>query len=180
MEKLGHIARPQVIDVLMERLVFERAGVRLYDRIIEVIEVSGSAAVQVMLGQLRQHREEEQEHADWLEGQVLSLGGDPHAETERARLVETLSKGIEEVVLQSDDTVIPHLLSALLAAELVDGAGWALLVDLAEKAEDHEAKQEFARRARQEEDHLTFVRTAVSRFAQNDVLGKSVELPTAP
>lgn len=180
MNKLTQANRGQVIDVLMERLVFERAGVKLYERIVEVIEQSGNAAVQVMLGQLREHRDQEQEHAEWLERQIVALGGDPEAETERARLVEAESAGIEDVVLRSDDTVIPHLVHALYAAELVDAAGWDLLVELADEAGDDGAKKEFKKRAREEEEHVTFVRKAVERFAWHDILGETVRMPTSP
>lgn len=180
MEKLGQANRSQVIDVLMERLAFERSAVELYDRVIEVITQSGSGAVQVMLGQLQAQRDQEQEHADWLERQVRALDGDPTAETERSRLIEIEAKGIEEVVLGSDDAVIPHLLHALYAAELVDEAGWKLLIDLAGEAGDDEAKRQLEKRAREEEEHLSFVRKAVERFARHEILGESVRMPTSP
>ncbi len=46
MEKLAQHGAAKVIDVLNERLAFERAGVKLYDRVLEVMRaaaVSGPA-----------------------------------------------------------------------------------------------------------------------------------------
>jgi bacterioferritin (cytochrome b1) len=180
MDRLSQANRGQVIDVLMERLAFERAGVRLYDRIVDVIAESGNPAVQVMLGQMRENRDQEWEHAEWLERQVQALGGDPEVETERSRLVQIESSGLEELVLDSNDTVIPHLFHALYAAELVDHAGWDLLVELADDADDDAAKKEFKKRLREEEEHVVFVRKAVERFARHDILGETVRMPTSP
>jgi bacterioferritin (cytochrome b1) len=174
MEKLSQHDKTKVIDVLNERLTFERAGVKLYDRVLEVMRTGGEGAAR-MLPEMEQHRSEEKEHEEWLEAQIRSLGGDAHAETDKSRLVTRESKGIEEVVMS--DAELPHLLHALLAAELVDNAGWDLLVQLADEAGDRDAKREFKKRLHEEEDHLLFVRKAVERLSFRDVLGADVELP---
>jgi hypothetical protein len=72
---------------------------------------------------------------------------------------------------------LPHLLQALLAAELVDNAGWDLLAQLADEAGDREAKRAFKKRLHEEEDHLLFVRKAVEKLAFAEVLGEDVKLP---
>ncbi len=177
MEKLARYDAAKVIDVLNERLAFERAGVKLYDRVLEVIRASGDANVQRMLEEMQEHRDEEKEHEEWLEEQIRSLGGDAHAETDKSRLVTRESKGIEEVVMS--DAALPHLMHALLAAELVDNAGWDLLVQLADEAGDREAKREFKKRLHQEEDHLVFVRKAVEKLSVAEVLGKEEKLPSS-
>lgn len=177
MEKLAKYDASKVIDVLNERLAFERAGVKLYDRVLEVVRASADENAQRMLEELQQHRDEEKEHEEWLEAQIRGLGGDAHAETEKSRLVTRESKGIEEVVLS--DAELPHLLHALLAAELVDNAGWDLLTQLADEAGDREAKREFKQRLHQEEDHLIFVRKAVEKLSISDVLGKEQKLPSS-
>ncbi len=176
MEKLAKHDAGKVIDVLNERLAFERAGVKLYDRVLEVVRASADENVQRMLDELQQHRDQEKEHEEWLEEQIRSLGGDAHSETDKSRLVTRESKGIEEVVMS--DAQLPHLLHALLAAELVDNAGWDLLVQLADEAGDREAKREFKKRLHEEEDHLLFVRKAVEKLSVAEVLGKEQKLPT--
>ena len=168
MDKLANANKTRLIDFLNERLTFERAGVKLYDRIIEKVRASTMPQFQRMLDDLVEHRGEEKEHEEWLEAQIRSLGGDAHAQTEMSRLVTRESAGIEQVI--ENDPEIPHLLHALLAAELVDNAGWDLLVELADEAGDHSAKREFKKRLHEEEDHLTLIRQAVENFAVEQVL----------
>jgi bacterioferritin (cytochrome b1) len=177
MEKLAEHNRAKAIDLLSERLAFERAGVRLYDRILEVIETSGDSNVKRMLDELHEHRNEEKEHEEWLEAQIRSLGGDAHAQTEMSELVTRESKGIEEVVMS--DAKLPHLFHALLAAELVDNAGWDLLVEVADEAGDHQAKRELKKRLHEEEDHLLLIRKAVEKFSFQEVLGEEVKMPSS-
>jgi bacterioferritin (cytochrome b1) len=165
----------KVIDVLSERLAFERAGVKLYDRILAVMHATQDEDVTRMIPEMQKHRDEEKEHEEWLEARIRDLGGDAHSETDRSRLVTRESKGIEEVVMS--DASLPHLLHALLAAELVDNAGWDLLAELAAEAGDHAAKRELKKRLHEEEDHLLLVRKAVERLAFADVLGEDRKLP---
>ncbi len=175
---MGDVAKhdpAKLIDVLNERLAFERAGVKLYDRILEVMRAAGDEGVARMIPEMQKHRDEEKEHEEWLEAQIRALGGDAHTETPKSRLVTRESKGIEEVVMS--DAELPHLLHALLAAELVDNAGWDLLAEVADEAGDGKAKREFKRRLHEEEDHLMFVRKAVEKLAFGEVLGEDVKLP---
>jgi ferritin-like metal-binding protein YciE len=129
-----------------------------------------------MLDEMQEHRDEEKEHEEWLEAQIRDLGGDAHGETDKSRLITRESKGIEEVVMS--DAQLPHLFHALLAAELVDNAGWDLLVQLADEAGDHRAKREFKKRLHEEEDHLLFVRKAVERYSEKEVFGRDVTMPS--
>ncbi len=141
------------------------------------MRASGDENASRMLEEMQTHRDEEKEHEEWLEAQIRGLGGDAHAETDKSRLVTRESKGIEEVVMS--DAELPHLLHALLAAELVDNAGWDLLVQLADEAGDRDARKEFKRRLHQEEDHLIFIRKAVERLSVQEVLGKETKLPSS-
>jgi bacterioferritin (cytochrome b1) len=175
MKELASYDTSKVIDVLNERLAFERAGVKLYDRVLEVMQGTSDENVQRMLEEMEGHRNEEKEHEEFLEEQIRTLGGDAHGETEKSRLVTRESRGIEEVVMS--DAELPHLFHALLAAELVDNAGWDLLVQIANEAGDREAKREFKRRLHEEEDHLIFVRKAVEKLSFREVLGEDVKLP---
>jgi bacterioferritin (cytochrome b1) len=179
MQELAQYDPEKLVDLLTERLTFERAGVALYDAIIAKIEASQDEQVQRVVPQLREHRDEEKEHEEWLEAQIRALGGDVDEKTEMARLVETESSGIEQVILDGDNDP-SHLFHALLAAELTDNAGWDLLVTLAGEAGDRDAKKAFKQRLHEEEDHLVFVRRAVEGFACHAVLGEALELPAHP
>lgn len=179
MDILAQHNRSKVVDLLMERLTFERASVKLYDRVLERMIDSDNPEVQRMLQAMREHREEEKEHEEWLEAQLRALDANPHGESELSRLIETESMGIEEVVLHSG-AQLPHLLHAMLAAELVDNAGWELLVQLADEAGDKAAKKGFKKRLHEEEKHLLFLRKVMERLNLREVLGEKVHLPSTP
>jgi bacterioferritin (cytochrome b1) len=174
-KELANYDRAKVIDVLNERLAFERAAVKLYDRFLEAMRASGDENITRMLDETQQHRDEEKEHEEYLEGEIRALGGDAHSETDKSRLITRESKGIEEVVMS--DAELPHLFHALLAAELVDNAGWDLLVHIADEAGDRQAKREFKKRLHEEEEHLLLIRDAVEKLSFQEVLGEEVKLP---
>jgi ferritin-like metal-binding protein YciE len=169
--RLADTNREQVVDLLCERLAFERSTVRLYDRILEALRVGGDASTRELHATMLKHREEENEIARWLEGRIRELGGDERAETDLARLATREARGIDEVA-ENDAADITHLLHALLAVEGVDNAGWDLLVHLADAAGDARTKHELERRLRQERQHLAFVRQAIERLAIQTLFGE--------
>jgi len=175
MQPIPDANRSKLIDVLNERLAFERAGVMLYDRILARMRESQDENIRRMLDEMEKHRNEEKEHEEWLEEQIRMLGGSAHTDTEHSVLVSRESQGIIDVVM--NDPELPHLFHALLAAELVDNAGWDLLVQIADEAGDKASKREFKKRLHEEEDHLLFVRKAVEKFTIKDVLGEDVKMP---
>jgi bacterioferritin (cytochrome b1) len=179
MDELAAKNRDKVLDLLNERCAFERTAVKLYDAIVAKIRRANQAEFTRMLAQMQEHRDQEKEHEEWLEEQIRALGGDPHAETEHVQLTAKESQGILAVILNGDPE-IPHLFHALLVAELADNAGWDLLVELAEEADDDKAKRAFKKRLHEEEEHLIFVRRAMERFAREEVLGEQVAMPTQP
>jgi bacterioferritin (cytochrome b1) len=178
MHKLARNNPEKVVDLLSERLTFERAGVKLYDAIIAKLQTSNEPEVHRTLRAMHEHRNHEKEHEEWLEAQIRALGGDAHTETDMARLATRESAGIEAVVLGDTDPI--HLFHALLAAELADNAGWDLLVALADEAGDRAAKKEFKKRLHEEEDHLVFVRRALASLARSSVLGEELDMPVGP
>lgn len=223
MERLAYRNRERFIDVLAERLGFERTSVKLYEKVLERMRrpgagKSGSAGdgdystyglsgyqdedvlpgmsedigreqarvtgwddpeesvVAEMLPLLAACCDQEKEHEAWLESTIRRLGGDPGRKTEMSRLAAREASGIEEVVMK--DPEIPHLLHALLAAEHVDGAGWDLLVELAEEAGDREAEAQFEKRLREEDQHVAFLRGALRAFSAHAILGEDLRSPT--
>ena len=176
MQKLAGTNVSRVIDLLNERLTFERSGVKLYDKILERMRTDPQAAR--MVEQMQEHRDEEKEHEEWLEEQIRALGGDARSPSERSILVRAESQGIEHVIER--DAQLPHDFHALLVAELADNAGWDLLVQLADEVGDRDAKKEFKKRLHEEEEHLLFVRHAVEQFAKDEVLGEPVRMPSSP
>jgi len=174
MDKLSGKNRWRVIDLLAERLAFARAGVKLYGTLLS--RVRSEPALQALVGELERHRDEEQEHEQWLEAQIRALGGDVHVPTEHSVLAQVESEGVERVIRR--DASIPHDFHALLAAELADHAGWDLLVQIADEFDDAEAKEQFARRLREEEQHLLFVRKTLLELTRDEV-SEAPPLPPA-
>ena len=168
MKQLAEHNRDKLIDLLCERLAFERTSVRLYDTILGKLDASGASVIEFR-DEMQRYRDQEKEHEEFLEGCVRDLGGDAAVRTDLVQLVQRESKGIEQVV-ETDD-LLPHVIHALYTAELVDNAGWELLVELADDADDREAREAFRKRLHEEEDHLICVRSAMLAFARRDVLG---------
>ncbi len=179
MKKLSQRNPEKLVDLLHERLTFERTSVKLYDRILAQMAASEDPQILRMLDTMQAYRDEEAEHQAWLEEQIQALGGDVNGESEMSRLVAEESRGIEQIILR-EDVALQHLFHALMAAELVDNAGWDLLTALAEEADDDEALDCFALRQAEEEDHLEYLRQTLSRYAESQVLGGRLELPTEP
>ena len=138
MENLGKMNPEKVIDVLGERLAFERSGVKLYDAILKKVKASRHTQLKKLVHELEEHRDQEEEHAEWCAEQIRALGGDPDEKTERALLVEIEAQGLEEVIF--GDAPLSQMFHALNTAELADNGGWALLVGLADQAGDEEVK----------------------------------------
>lgn len=178
MKKLAQQHPDKLLDLLSERLAFERTAVQLYDSVLSKLRIRRDKCVLAMVETLTKQRNEEQDHEVWLEAQVRALGGDAHTETDLSGLVERESRGILDVIAQDDE--LPHLFHALLTAELVDENGWKLLLELANEADDAVARREFELRAAAERKHVIYVRSVVSAFARKDVLGRSVQLPAVP
>lgn len=177
MEKLARHNAALVLDVLSGRLAFERTGVTLYDAVIQKIERAGEPRYHVLIDQLRHNRNEEKEHEEWLEAQIRALGGSAHETTTMSQLELEESTGIKSVIVDGHQKVL-HLLHALLAAELADNAGWDLLVKLADDTGDTAAKAQFAKRLAEEVKHLAFIREAVVRAAELEILGFSEKMPS--
>lgn len=168
----------KLLDLLNERLTFERTAVKLYDLVLTRMKKSQDRTMLAMVAAMTKHRNEEKEHEEWLEDRVRELGSDAHSVTELSDLVDRESRGLMEVI--STDEELPHLFHALLAAELVDDTGWKLLLQLADEAGDDDARRELRKRALEEEEHLVYVRSIVAAFARKDVLGRTVQMPVAP
>jgi rubrerythrin len=179
-KKLAERKPEKLLDLLNERLTFERAGVRLYDAVVAKMQEMNLPDVPEgtsILAKLKMIRTQEKEHEEWLEEQIRALGGTAHEETDRSDLVQREARGIIDVIEQ--DSELPHLFHALLTAELVDESGWKLLLELADEAEDDEARAEIAKRTREEEDHLVFVRSLVASMARAEILGRTAQNPAA-
>lgn len=148
---------PEVlIDKLGERLAFERTGTRLYEAMIMKCIALENAGETVPVADLERLRDEEAEHFMLLTEAMTTLGADPTAQTPCADVAAVQSLGILQVI-SDPRTNLAQSLNALLSAELVDHAGWELLIQLAEQMGQDEWASRFRHALAQESEHKVLV-----------------------
>src|SRR5437667_9829348 len=106
MDKLAKKNVTKVIDLLSERLAFERAGVKLYDTLHARLRVATDPTLKARLEQVEHNRDEDEEHVEGPEAQIRALGGDAHARAERSVLVRAEPGSVARVMRRDDG--IPH------------------------------------------------------------------------
>lgn len=109
------------------------------------------------LATLERIRAEELAHFRMLCEAMESLGGDPTAQTPCADATATASMGLIQV-LTDPRTTIAQCLNAMLTAELTDNAGWELLIQLSEDADESELTGRFLAALNQEQGHLLTIK----------------------
>lgn len=145
--------RPQVfIDKLAERLAFERGGTRLYDAVLVKCEATEEVDSQV-LSDLQQIRDQEAQHAQLIQECIETLGADPTAQTPCADLVGVETMGLLQAA-SDPRTTLAQSLHVALSAELVDGAGWEILILLADKLGHDDMVERFRIALDHENQHL--------------------------
>lgn len=150
-----------LLDKLSERLAFERMGTRLYEALLNKIEILGETTPGPTIEQIEEIGREEMEHFLMLNRTITDIGGDPTVQSPCADVAGVASMGILQVVTDPR-TSVAQCLQALLTAELTDNAGWELLIKLADSLGQDEMRAEFETALANEEEHLLNVRTWVS------------------
>jgi rubrerythrin len=160
--------RPQVfIDKLGERLAFERGGVRLYDTLLGKCEVWPDVVPEDTMTELRRFRDEEAQHFLLVKQALEQIGADPTAQTPCADLVGVESAGLVQAMNDPRTNVLQSL-HVMLDAELLDNAGWEMLVELARSVGQDDIAQSFQTALHQEATHLSRLRMLVSALTAND------------
>jgi bacterioferritin (cytochrome b1) len=150
-----------LLDKLSERLSFERMGTRLYEALINKVEVMGESSPGPTLAELQQIREEELRHFLLLKRAITALGGDPTVQSPCADVAAVASLGILQI-LTDPRTSVAQCLQAILTAELTDNDGWRLLINLSDTLGYTEMVNDFQVALENEEGHLTNVRSWLS------------------
>lgn len=149
-----------LLNKMGERLAFERSGVRLYECFIakcEAAAATGTLPDAVDVDLLRQFCIEEAQHFALLRDVMAGLGADATAQTPDADVAAVASLGLMKVI-QDPRTSVPQALEALLSVELIDNAGWELLVRLARQMTMDAIADQFHQAEEQEDRHLAAVR----------------------
>lgn len=158
--RIGHHA---FLDKLGERLAFERTGTRLYEALLSKYQASDDKEILPPLSKLEQFYQEELLHFYMLTDIVTELGGDPTAITPAANIGAMSSIGWLQVMSDPRISFVQSL-EILLQAELVDNAGWELLITLADETGLTEISEQFQKAQEEENVHLESVREWVNNL----------------
>jgi rubrerythrin len=156
-----------LIDKLGERLAFERGGVRLYESLLIKCEAAPEILPEGALERLRHFRDEEAQHFALLAQALQDIGADPTAQTPCADLVGVESMGLMQAITDPRTNVLQSL-HVVLDAELLDHAGWEMLIELAEGMGQDELAGRFQQALKQEDEHLQSVRQWVTELTMRD------------
>lgn len=156
-----------LIDKLGERLAFERGGTRLYDSLLTKCEATPEALPAGALERLRHFRDEEAQHFALVAEALVSIGADPTAQTPCADLVGVESMGLMQAV-NDPRTNLLQSLRVVLDAELLDNAGWEMLIELARAMGQDDMADRFEHALQQENEHLLQVRQWVQELTLKD------------
>jgi rubrerythrin len=149
-----------LIDKLGERLAFERTGTRLYEALIAKAEALPDTPKD-LLDDLRRFHGEELRHFRLAVTCMEQLGADPTAQTPCADAAGVASAGLMQLITDPR-TDMAQSLNALLAAELIDNAGWELLITLSRSMGHEEMAETFEKALAEEQVHLETIRGRLS------------------
>lgn len=155
------------LDKVAERLAFERGGTRIYDALLVKIQTLAEGTP-VNMERAKQIRRQEAQHARLLEEALEMLGGDPTAQTPSADLVGVQAQGLMQSVADPRTTLV-QTLNSVLAAELIDVAGWDLLAQLARAMGEDELANRFDEALAHENEHLLTIRGWVEALVLSEV-----------
>lgn len=162
MRKIGAMHRSKLIGLLAARLASERAAGGLYESVLHRLRTRGGP-YQLVMAHLRRMREEEKEHEEWLEEQLRLLGGDVRPDLEDPR---------NDAVMRGSEPA--QLLRLLLEAEVADAGGWELLVEIASRAQDDEAREAFEQRLHEEQEHFRLLCHMAAVLTGNEIIDETV------
>jgi rubrerythrin len=150
--------RPTVfLDLLGDRLAFERTGVRLYEALAAKLAAADQTSTLPLRADIDLIRDEELQHVAMLTAAIESLGADPTVLTPTADICGVASSGILKVLTDPRST-FTHALHAIHIAELADNEAWVMLADLAEELDHDEMAASFRAAVVDEGRHLDSVR----------------------
>ena len=168
-----------LLNLVGERLGFERTGVRLYQALIDKLPAfAGDGGPSV--AELRSIQQDELRHVEVCRAAIEKLGGDPTAVTPAADLAGVAATGVLQVVCDPR-AQLGDSLHAILTAELVDNDGWSLLVKLARGLGQGEIAESFAQAADEERVHLVRVRAWLTSMVLGEAgVAESATIPATP
>jgi rubrerythrin len=144
------------IDLLAERLAFERTGTRLYDALLAKRDAADPHPAGPARDELERLRDEELRHFALLKRALEKLGADPTAMTPAADVTAVLASGFVQT-LTDPRVTLTQALRTMQIAEMADNAGWLTLADMAARLGHDQLALQFQHALAEEEEHLARV-----------------------
>jgi tRNA isopentenyl-2-thiomethyl-A-37 hydroxylase MiaE len=158
------------IEVLVDK-VRGKTGFRAHGRALVRCHINKYGVLEdvsePLVQSLCRFRNEELAHFELVKSVLLALGADPTAQTPCADVAGVVLSGIIKAVTDPR-TNLAQSLDALLSAELIDNAGWELLIKLAGHVNHAEWVEKFQLALKQEAHHLATVRLYVDKEILRD------------
>ncbi len=164
------------INLVGERLAFERTGTRLYEALLAKFDAASIHETGFSREDLERIRDDELRHFGMLVKAMEKLGADPTAMTPCADVSAVASEGVLKVIVDPR-TTFTECLEAILIAELVDNDCWLVLSDLADRLGLDELAGQFRLALQEEEEHLARIRAWLSTRI-NGQLGLEPKVPS--
>lgn len=155
------------MDKLGERLAFERSGTRLYEALLSKFNGSEHKERLPDIHRIEQFYLEELKHFQLVGEIIAKIGGDSTAMTPAADLAGIASSGWVQVMTDPRTNFLQSL-EIILRAELVDNAGWELLIELAERNNLSDIAIQFQQALDEEAFHLLTVKQWVQELTLNN------------
>lgn len=167
MQKLKGKSPTVFIDLIGDRLAFERTGTRLYEALLVKFDASDVQPGGPTRDEILHIHDEELEHFGLLMDCLKTLGADPTAVTPSADADAVSSTGVLQL-LSDPRSTLTECLHAIHMVELVDNDAWEMLATLADRLGHERMAEQFRRALAQENDHLRMVRS----WLQNTIEGQ--------
>lgn len=168
--------RHAFLDKLRERMSFEKTGAKLYEALLKKYHAIESESKKRKglqfetsdlppLFQLEKFYHEEKNHYEMTRKILVSTGG--NTDLKNPDDVCSMVESAWVQMIEDPRTTFVQSLDIILQAELVDNAGWEILIELAETLNMDEAIEKFEHALEEENTHLAYVRAWVSQLYLN-------------
>lgn len=153
------------LDLLGERLAFERTGTRLYEALLVKYDAAHVHEGGPTREELLRFHDDELQHFGLLMECMEQLGADPTAVTPGADVMGVASMGAMQVMTDPRST-LTECLHVIHMLELADNDSWQMLSELADQLGHNEMAERFRQALVEEANHLMHVRSWVKSAVQ--------------
>lgn len=158
MQKLKNRNPAVFIDLMADRLAFERTGARLYEALLTKYDAADVHAGGPTREEIEEIHSDEVEHFGLLVDCIRQMGADPTTVTPTADVDGVAAMGPLQVLTDPRST-LTECLHVIHMLELVDNDAWGMLADLADGLGQSEMAGKFRHALQQEQVHLERIRT---------------------